>query len=62
MLDLVKGCTIKHGYRSDHSSVHLEIRLSEFQIGKGIWKLNNSLLSNMEYIDLITKATIDEKT
>ena len=34
---------------------------SEFQIGKGIWKLNNSLLSNLGYIDLIKKAVLDEK-
>ena len=61
MVDLVKCCTIKPGYRSDHSSVHLEIRLLQFQIGKGIWKLNNSLLSNMEYLDLIKKVIADEK-
>ena len=30
MIDLVKNCTIKPSYRSDHSSLLLELRFSEF--------------------------------
>ena len=48
---------IKPGYRTDHSSVELELKLSDFKRGKGFWKMNNSLLKDKEYVTKV-KQTI----
>ena len=44
MSDLISTSAIRSGYRSDHSIVELDISLHNFKLGRGIWKLNNSLL------------------
>ena len=61
MFDLINTCNIKPGYRSDHSIIQLEIEFSKFQIGKGIWKFNTSLLSNQDYLKIIKKVINEEK-
>ena len=61
MLDLVTDCNIKPGYWSDHSSVELKIKLNKIIRGKGVWKLNRSLLKDPDYLTLINK-TIDKET
>ena len=38
LLDLITKCNISAGYRSDHSSIELILKLSEFKRSKGIWK------------------------
>lgn len=48
--NLVENCSIKPGYRSDHSIVLLEIKFNPFTKGCGLWKFNNSLLSDKEYV------------
>lgn len=40
-------------YRSDHSTVVLSIKINEFKKGSGLWKFNNSLLRDSEYITTI---------
>ena len=61
MFDLVNTCNIKPGYRSDHSVIQLEIEFSKFQIGKGVWKFNASLLSHQDYLKVIKKVIYKEK-
>ena len=51
MADLIKECDIKEWYRSDHSIITLDILLNKFSEGKEIWKFNNSLLMNQEYLN-----------
>ena len=60
MTDLVYNCDIKVGYRSDHSILFLDITVNKFSMGKGIWKLNNSLLKNKSYVDLINNVIKEE--
>ena len=60
MIDLINQCYIKVGYQSDHLIVFLEIVENKFQIGKGIWKFNYSLLKDKDYLDLINRI-IDEE-
>ena len=48
-------------YRSDHSPVSLHFKFDEFKHGKGLWKFNNSLLEDLEYIQLIKKTIQDIK-
>lgn len=55
--NLVENCVIKPGYRSDHSIVLLEIKFNPFKRGRGLWKFNNSLLTDKEYVSKV-KETI----
>ena len=61
ILDITKKCCINSSYRSDHSSVELELTINKFVRGKGLWKFNNSLLESPEYINLINKIIEEEK-
>ena len=60
LLDLITDCQIRPGYRSDHSMIELNIQLNKFTLGKGVWKFNNSLLKNPDFLELINKAISDE--
>ena len=61
MTDIVDNCMIRPSYRLDHSIVELDIIMNNFEIGKGIWKLNVSLLKNIDYINLINNLIDEEK-
>ena len=61
MTDVITDCNIKSSYRSDHSIIELKICLSKFNHGKGVWKMNNTLLKNKDYLDLINKVITEEK-
>jgi hypothetical protein len=60
LLNIISYCKIDIGYRSDHSPVILALKLSNFQRGKGIWKFNNSLLHDKEYVNLIKRLIQQE--
>lgn len=49
----VENFDIKSGYRSDHSIVILELKFNPFERGRGLWKFNNSLLTDMVFIDKV---------
>ena len=56
-------CNVTHadiapGFKTDHSMITLDLSLHSNPRGKGFWKLNTSLLSEMEYIERI-KTTIE---
>ena len=44
MIDMIDSCDIKPSYRSDHSIIEINLTISNFVIGRGTWKINNSLL------------------
>ena len=46
---------------SDHSPILLDIDFTRFNRGRGFWKMNNSLLSDIEYVDMV-KQTIKRVT
>ena len=54
--DLVKECKIIPNIYSDHSAVVLSMSFNEceFPRGPGFWKFNNSLLSDTNYVELLT--------
>ena len=54
---MIENCVIKPGYRSDHSIVLLEIKFNPFNRGRGLWKFNNSLLTDNVYVQKV-KETI----
>ena len=41
------------GYRSDHSAIIVKMRTIVSSKGKGLWKMNNQLLYEKEYLELI---------
>ena len=60
MSNIIKSCNIKAGYRFDHLIIELEIILNKFIRGKGLWKFNNSLLKDKEYLTLVNKIIEEE--
>ena len=53
LLNMTEKVDILPGYRSDQSMIILEIKFSNFRQGKGFWKLNNSLLQDLEYVNKV---------
>ena len=53
MINSVKVSKIETGYKSDHSMITLTIIMDEFEHGKTLWKHNNSLLTDIEYLKII---------
>ena len=62
MADIINSCEIRSSYRSYHSIIEIHIVISKFKIGKGIWKFNNSLLKNKDYLELVNKIMQGEKS
>jgi hypothetical protein len=60
-LPYVKKCDILPSVQSDHSLVYIDIQLTDFKHGKGLWKHNNSLLKDISYLEIMNKK-IDEIT
>ena len=52
----VNNVEIVPSYRSDHSTVVLYFHINVFCKGKGLWKFNNSLLKDIEYVKTINKC------
>ena len=50
---------IHPGYKSDHSTIALKISLHSNDRGPGLWKLNTSFLTEINFVNQI-KATIQE--
>ena len=54
--DLVTQVDIIASIKTDHSAVVLELKeIEESCKGPGFWKLNTSLLTRPEYVEMITK-------
>ena len=49
----IKKIKIFPKYKTDHCPVMIEVKLHEITRGKGYWKLNNKLLQEQKYLDLI---------
>ena len=60
MIDILHKANIRPHYRSDHSVTEIEIVMNNFKCGKEIWKFNNSLLKQKEYLHFINNAIQDE--
>ena len=53
IVNLIKKSKIETGYKSDHSIVTLILAMDNFVHGKSLWKHNNSLLTDAEYLKTI---------
>ena len=56
---MVQENKILASYKSDHSPVLLSLKISKFTHGKGLWKFNNSLLYDNDFLKTINQ-TIQE--
>ena len=61
LLNMVQANDILASYKSDHSPVVLSLKLDNFTHGKGLWKFNNSLLHDYEYIKIINRTILQVK-
>ena len=52
-MNLVEKVDIIPSYRTDHSSITLELKLTDFKRGKGFWKFNSSLIHDRTYIEKV---------
>ena len=53
ILSNLKNCKVEPSYRSDHSMIILELEFNPFIRGKGLWKFYNSLLYDIDYINMV---------
>ena len=59
---LITNTNISPGNSSDHSIISLTIKTSEIsKRGKGYWKLNNNLLNDKDYVNLINDKLTEIK-
>ena len=56
LLTMIESVYIKNGYRTDHSIVHLEIKISDTCKGGGFWKFNTSLLKDNTYVNKVKEV------
>ena len=56
LMPSVQNFEILPSYRTDHSTIVLTLQINEFIKGKGLWKFNNSLLKDMNYIEAVKKC------
>ena len=61
LLCSLKNCNIEPSYRSDHSMVVLNLEFNPFDRGRGLWKFNNSLLYDPEYIKIVKEKIVEVK-
>ena len=55
LVPYIKSCAVKNYGFSDHKAVSLTLQLSTFKFGKGLFKLNTSLLQDENYKNIIIK-------
>lgn len=54
----VSSIKFENSYRSDHSPVVLFCRLTELKKDRCFWKLNNSFLTDKDYVQLIKELIL----
>lgn len=61
LINSVKVSKIETGYKSDHSIVTLILAMDSFEHGRSLWKHNNSLLTDLDYLQLINAKILEVK-
>ena len=50
LCNLITGCKVQPGIKSDHSIIQLNLDTKQNYRGKGFWKFNSSLLHDPDYV------------
>ena len=53
MLQFLRNSDIYVSYKSDHSILDISLCFENVEHGKGLWKFNNSLLQDLDYLECI---------
>ena len=53
LISSIPDVLIKPGYRTDHNFVIMKMHVKEMEKGSGIWKMNESILKNADYVEHI---------
>ena len=61
LMNIIEKPDILPGYRTDHSIITIDLRLSTFKKGKGFWKFNNLLLKDKLYIEKVKEVILETK-
>ena len=61
MTAMIHSCDIKLSNWSDHLIIEIKVYVSNFVSGRRTMKMNNSLLKNKHYLNLINKIIDEEK-
>ena len=61
LLQCTSSCDIEPGYRTDHSVIILSLKFEKFEKGRELWKFNNSLLYDKDFLELINNKIQDIK-
>ena len=62
LLSSLESCSIESRYRSGHSAMSLSLKFIEFKKGgRGLWKINNSLLYDDKYLECIRDSILQCK-
>ena len=62
LLPSITCSKIEPSYKSDHSFPKIVFKINHFKKGKGLWKFNNSLLHEREFLDMIQKTIVNVKS
>ena len=54
--DAVQTCSIIPGILTDHMLIEIRLRINKLVREHGLWKLNNSLLDDEEYVQKINNV------
>ena len=54
--DICHKTSITPGYRTDHSMISIEIRFTQQKSGRGLWRFNNSILRDIEYVNEVKQC------
>ena len=55
----VSSADISAGYKTDHSLVRINLKLVDIKHGKGFWKFNTDLLTDLEYVNKVKQTVKD---
>lgn len=61
LLNILSYCNIETGFKTDHSIISLSLNIAQAKRGRGLWKFNNSLLHDKDYVDVVKSIIIEEK-
>ena len=59
---MIQKVVIENSYRSDHSGVVLHMTLNNLKKGPGLWKFNNLLLRDKDYVNEVKNIITNVKT
>ena len=59
LIPIISETNIIPGYRSDHSMITMELKLTEEKRGKGFYKFNTALLRDEKYVQTIEQTVRD---